>query len=225
MKQNAFIITIAIFGLITTNVIGQDLPKLAVPISKDYPLRFNLTQDHEYFSKTNLSSTAVKILDFGPDSPKGTVLGFSSGIGRVSTNDNFLAQLKSQAALLGCNFVKLVNGREDVKKIVAAQGGAMGEIESDYVCLIGVLRQASLGITYDPNQFRLGKQIVAGFDPSCNCRESGLMVGDEVIAVDDILLSDRKAILKALLNWEKKQKVSVRFRRGGKEKTIKCETF
>ena len=101
----------------------------------------------------------------------------------------------------------------------------MGEIESDFVCYIGLLRQASIGITYDPKHLKSGKQIVSGFDPLSTCEAGGLKVGDDVIAVNGVLLSDRKEILKLVLNWQKDQKVSIRFRRGSQEKTITCKTF
>ena len=225
MKKFALLLTALSIGSIFSNTFAQEQNLGKTAVSKDYPLRFTLTQDHSFFSKTNINVASVTVLDFETDSPKGTVLAYSSGVGLVSTNETFLAQLKTQAALLGCNFVKLVNGRENVKKSVLARGDTIGEIESDFVCYIGLLRQASIGISYDPKHFKSGKQIVSGFDPRSTCEAGGLKVGDEVTAVDNVLVSDRKAILKLILNWQKDQNVSIRFRRGTQEKSIICKTF
>jgi hypothetical protein len=164
-------------------------------------------------------ATAVEVRD-GPPQRSSVILGRWSARGTTATTrEEFLAAARLKAAELGADFVAVANVVDNTRRVPGPRGSGSprsgGNVSDARVlhAVFGVYAKGALGIEFADAGPAWGRRIVKAFRQDSKAPAAGMEVGDEILEVDGIPMSDGRYPDWVIAN-QPGQVARVRIRRG-----------
>lgn len=205
------------------------LPSAFAEVSESYLQSVDLKRAE----KTSVEQVDVFLSDQKPSRPHVVLGSYTVESDGDQSSERLLEIARLKAASLGADFIKITqtSARNKITKRVGGVAfigiAAKSETETKSIPKIvfsfGAYNKSSLGLVFDPEALKGSKFVVSGFRSYSLAEKSGLQIGDEVLELNGMLMTDKR-LQPIMVDAEPGSVVKLFIKRSGKSLTLDIPT-